>query len=238
MIELQYPDLEVVPVKLLAADDLGLGPARRDGADEAGYSLPRRLHFGGPLAVPLGPDDVQGDPNLVTLVRNDAATIRYVLVHSALSFHTDAGDPALERASVLIKLSDEAGASEVKAVSLLPQSASTPYETTGGFSLSPSLQLGGAGGSLGSYGRTKTEHGEDFFLRAMDEGSDHPGWKFERTSTVKLDGSYRLVMVVRASATGRARISVTLEASVREGRIFRKEVVLTGPEGPTTEMTF
>jgi hypothetical protein len=148
----------------------------------------------------------------------------------------------LESAAVMMELSDADGSSEVIAWSLLPQVAATPFEASHGYTLGPSLKLEGVDVSVGNITRQRVEHGEAVFLRAEDELTSRAGWKFHRTATVQLEGSYRLVMIVRAPAHGRPQLSVTLTASVRPPGVlpkrFRKLVDIRGPEGPNSTLAF
>ena len=237
MTEFDYPELSLKSVDLAPSD-----PQFRRASTAPRELLSDRLHFGGPVAVPIGTNDVDVDTDLVAFIRGEAATARYVLVHSALTFHSDPGDPEFESAEVLMDLSDETGTLEVIAWSLLPQSAAMPFETSRGFALGPSLKLSGVDLTVGSVDGTTTRHGHDVFLRAIDELTSHAGWKFQRTPTVELDGSYRLVMIVRASALGKAQLSVTLAATVRASglrpRRFRSVLPLGGVEGPSSKLEF
>jgi hypothetical protein len=220
--------------------DIGTGVSFRAGREHGPASLSRRLCFGGPFPVPIGPNDVRDDPDLLTFIRAEAATTRYVLVHSAVSFCSEPGDPQLHTAAVRMSLSDRGGGPGVVAWSLMPTVLATPVETKRAFSVGPTLKLHGTELSAGSItGETTRDH-DEFFLSATGLLTGYPGWDFKRTASVDLHGTHRLVMIVRA-ATGRpAQLSVTLAASVRTGKapkLFRKTLELAGPNGPMRELT-
>jgi len=238
MVEFPYPQLTYTNVDLRpegfwSRPRLGVPGARSRRVDPD--SLPTRIQFGGPLATPLLVSDVQNDPDLVAFMRNAKAS--WQLVHSGVTFQTGSGDRELETGDVQLHLR---GADAV-AWSLLPELASTPIETAASFSFAPNLTLAGWGGSLGDAGKTATQQGQEPYLRADGLMGSDPAWRFKRTDMVTLDGTYRLVMVVRASVGATARLGVTLGGSVRPPFLLRKvkkAVQLRPAPGPTIELRF
>jgi hypothetical protein len=225
MQSLDYPELEWRPVELPETHAVFRGPA--------GGALTDRLRFGGPVAVPLDVDDVHDDPDLVTFIAKQSGTARYTLLHCGLSFHRSQGEPELATAAVQLSFHvDGVGDGERPiAWSLAPMAAGTAVETTSSFSLGPDAKILGASIKLGTVGRESTRHREDVFLQATGLLTSEPGWEFTRTPANELSGSHRLVMVIRAAATSRARAVVTLSASVRAGawpRRFRRSAPLDG----------
>jgi hypothetical protein len=238
MVEFPYPQLTYTNFELRPEGFRSRPRARVPGAlgrkVDPG-SLPTRIQFGGPLATPLLVSDVQSDPDLVTFMRN--AEYSWLQVHSGVTFQTGSGDRELETGDVQLHLR---GADAV-AWSLLPQLASTPIQTTSSFSFNPNLTLAGWGGSLGDVGNIAMRQGEEPYLHAGGLLGPDPAWRFTRTDMVTLDGTYRLVMVVRASVGVTARLGVTLGGSVRPTfflRKFGKAVQLRPARGPTIELRF
>jgi hypothetical protein len=196
------------------------------------------VKFGGPLAVPIGTAEVDGDAALLAFMKEEEAS--WQLVHSAVTFDAEDGDPDLETAAVRLAFGGPNGATTV-AWSMLPESASTPYDVNRGFSLGPEVKLSAVGASAGSIDGAKTHHGEDVYLRAGGLFTQSPEWKFKRTKTVKLAGSYRLVMVARGLRGTTAQLAVTLEGSVRNGRLpgpLKKTTKLVPTTAPGIELTF
>jgi hypothetical protein len=238
MIEFPYPELTYTsfvlrPEGFWSRPRLGVPGARGRRVDPD--SLPTRIQLGGPLATPLLVSDVKDNPDLVTFMRDEEAS--WQLVHSGVTFQTGPGDRELETGDVRLHLR---GADAV-AWSLLPELASTPIQTTESFTFAPRLKLAAVEASLGEIEKSKTQQGQTPYLRADGLLSSDPVWRFKRTDMVTLDGTYRLVMVVRASVGVTARLGVTLGGSVRPPFLFRavrKAVQLRPAQGPTIELRF
>lgn len=192
------------------------------------------LRFGGPLAVPIGVADAVDDQALATFIGAEAATWRYILVHSSISFPGETRRPRLETAEVDVVLSDNQGSRAV-AWSMLPVLASTPYEHRSALTIGPAIKLQGADFSFGSFRRETVRLGKDAFLLASGELTSEPTWSFCRTRTVPLVGSYRLVMVVRAPVDCPVTMNVVLAGSIRVGR-FRKKTVVLEEGAPITPL--
>jgi hypothetical protein len=176
------------------------------------FKLEEGLSFGGPMAAPLQKKDVHDD-DLRTFMRDPAAT--WLLVHSGVTFKGEQKRAEFDRAMVAFRL---AGA-EALAWSLYPISAATPLELSSALTFEPNFQVAGTGGGLGSAGKSKKRQTQEPFILSQDAQTATPSWLFKRTSAVKLEGNYRLVMVVRGRPGEQAKLTTTLNAAVRPGRI-------------------
>jgi hypothetical protein len=238
MVELPYPELiygsfALRPEGFLSRPRVRVveAKARRGDLD----SLPTRVQFGGPIATPLLVKDVQDDADLVAFMRDEKA--RWQLVHSGVTFRTERHDRRLETANVQLQLSG----ADVVAWSLLPEAASTPIQTGTSFTFAPKLKLKAVEVSGPSFEGHEEQQGQDPYLRADGLLSAQPAWRFMRTDMVALDGTYRLVMVVRAPVGVTAQLAVTLGGSVRPMlpfRPFKDAVQLRPRSGPTIELRF
>jgi hypothetical protein len=238
MVEFPYPELSYTnfalrPEGFWSRPRLRVPGARARGADPD--SLPTRIQFGGPIATPLLAKDVQDNPDLVAFMRDEKDG--WQLVHSGVTFEMGGGDRELETADVQLQLSG----GKAIAWSLLPEVASTPIQRTVSYTFAPQLKLAAVEASGGSVSGSEVQSGQTPYLRAKGLLGSQPAWRFERTDMMSLDGTFRLVMVVRASLGVTAKLAVTLGGSVRPPLLFRpvrKAVQLRPAPGPTIELRF
>lgn len=238
MVELQYPELiyrsfVLRPEGFLSRPRVRGAEARLRRVDLD--SLPTRVQFGGPIATPLLVKDVRDDADLVAFMRDEKAS--WQLVHSGVTFRTDRHDRRLETAEVQLELRG----ADVVAWSLLPEAASTPIQTGASFTFAPKLKLKAAEVSGPAAEQHVEQQGQENYLRADGLLSSRPAWRFTRTDMVALDGTYRLVMVVRAPVGVTAQLAVTLGGSVRPMlpfRVFKDAIQLRPRPGPTIELRF
>lgn len=248
MMNLSFPDLSfaVVPLnpgRVLMRESEGARTeersgrfGRRDRRLHSTESVAGRLKLGGPLAAQITDTYADDDGDLLAFMADSGFGWR--LIHSAVSFENDEGDPRFEGALLTLTLSGEA---EAIAWSLLPESASTPLEISNGFTVSPELAFAGASASPGAVSHGKTRQGKDVYLSASGLMEDTVKWKFKRTKTVELDGSHRLVMVARGARGAKAQVTATLEGSVRTGRLpgpLRKTEKFGPSALPSVDLSF
>jgi hypothetical protein len=239
MIDIELPALVERPLDLTLEDtderDILFGPpiplGHRDGrpwpsppwrvdtgVDE---SLVGRVHFGGPLVVPVTEDYVSGDPELAAYVAGEAERSAFYLVHAALTLRTKPEDPPFESASVRVRLSADGADRPPTAWSLQPLRLVDTTEVSTTWRLGPELGLDEAVGfSLGGVDHTRTGRREEVFLEGLGELGSNPEWLFYRTSARPLHGSYRRIMVVRAPRGVTAEAAVTVRARVRTRRLL------------------
>jgi hypothetical protein len=221
----------VVPLPALPEQQLTLEidepsrGARRDG----GLVLADRIALGGPYAVPVTTDYVAGDPDLKAFVEQEAVHSVYHVVHLSVSFATEPATPPLDRASIELTLSATAGVAPPVAWSMTPLQVVDPVQVTRRFRLGPQLKLQEVEVSLGEIERTTSRQRPEIFLQAQRELRSDPAWEFHRTGGMKLHGSYRLIMVVRAARDEAASVSGAMRASVKGNLLhwYRRE--LPGP---------
>ncbi|MDT3398736.1 hypothetical protein RKE29_19145 [Streptomyces sp. B1866] len=200
-----------------APDPWPTGPVPPDGPSPLGD----RIMLGGPLSVPVTPELIADDAELRAFVAQEAATAAYHLVHTSLTCDRDGG-PALRAVSLGFGLSAGAGAPfQPVAWSMTPKRLTEAIQTT------TSAQLGP---QLGFVGHSRTTQRGRVCLEALRELRSDPGWEIRRTRTVRIGGTYRLTMVVRAPRGAAVRTAVAVRATVRRGlgsRHYRQD--LPGP---------
>jgi hypothetical protein len=237
--EFDFPELSWTEVTLRLQDALAPPRTREAGEGEGIYERrseqppiesSERIMFGGPLATPLLSSDVD-EADLATFMRDHDAA--WLLVHSGVTFPGHHERFELTQAAVELGLGD----ADLKAWSMLPMSAGTGVELSSGFKLAPNLQIAGTGGGVGEFERGARRKGEEAFLLAEGLLSSKPSWRFKRTPAVKLEGTYRLVMVVRGVAGQRSQLTVRLTGAVRTGR-FSGTTELHPAAPPGVELAF
>jgi hypothetical protein len=191
--------------------------------------LAGRVAVGGPYAVPVTPEFVAGDPGLRAFVEREMAQNVYHLVHLSLSFAAEPAAPALDQAAIELRLSAATAVCPPVAWSMTPLQITDSVNVERTFRLGPELKLEEAGLSLGSVERTVSGPRTEIFLQAQRELRSDPAWEFQRTRTMRLYGSHRLVMVIRAGKDDAVSISGTVRAATRGNllRWYRRE--LPGP---------
>ncbi|MEV4516107.1 hypothetical protein AB0K00_44995 [Dactylosporangium sp. NPDC049525] len=214
MLELDLPDLAAVPLPLVDDDTVVRGP------DDVPPEPPRRLFLGGPLAVPLTAATVGEDRDLRAFVEQDGEQHRYHLVHLAFTATAGPDEPPLQSAELHLRLSNDAGVAPAVAWSMAPERVVDPAQLTTKYALGPKLGLLGVDATLGSVERTTASPSSQVFLEALRLLRSDPAWRFQRTPGLAIDGSWRLVLVVRAPRGVTTHLSVTARATVRRGRLF------------------
>lgn len=213
---MEHPELEWRSVPM------GLDEAVVRGGDDdhGGADLGERVRIGGPLAVPVRPEDVEGD--LRTFVAAEAGRHTYHLTHVALSLICDRGDPKFESATLSLLLSATGGAApEPVAWSMLPQRVTEEESVTTNFRFGPELTLEPVGLSLGSVERSGTRTSARLAVEARGLLRSDPSWRLTDTPRNPIAGIHRLVLVVRGAAGAVPQAVVGVRATVRERRVLR-----------------
>ncbi|WP_262705466.1 MULTISPECIES: hypothetical protein [Streptomyces] len=190
----------------------------------SGPRLAGRVVLGGPVALPVTADLVGPDPELLDFLRTEADNAVYHLVHLSVTCARDAPDPALHSVNLDLSLTAEPvrrGAAAFQPVAW----SMTPRQLTAEVTASaPAAHLGPR---LGFQDGGCTAFGERVCLEARRELRSDPGWEIRHTSAVRIGGTYRLSMVVRAPRGAVSRAAVAVGATVREGHTlhrFREEL--------------
>lgn len=209
----------------LDSDEPTRGAHHTDGVPP----LAGRVAVGGPYAVPVTPDFVADDPGLRAFVEREMAQNAYHLVHLSLSFAAGPASPALDRAAIEFRLSAAMAVCQPVAWSMTPLQITDSVNVERTFRLGPELKLHEFELSLGSVERTVSGPQAEIFLQAQRELRADPAWEFQRTRTMQLYGSYRLVMVIRAGKDDAVSISGTVRAATRGNLLRRYRRELPGP---------
>ncbi|MGV9848001.1 hypothetical protein ACWDWU_04250 [Streptomyces sp. NPDC003442] len=190
----------------------------------SGPRLAGRVVLGGPVALPVTADLIGPDPELLDFLRTEADNAVYHLVHLSVTCARDAPDPALHSINLDIGLTAEPvrrGTAVFQPVAW----SMTPRQLTAEVTApAPAAHLGPR---LGFQDGGDTALGERVCLEARRELRSDPGWEIRHTSAVRIGGTYRLAMVVRAPRGAVSRAAVAVGATVREGHTlhrFREEL--------------
>ncbi|MEU4536144.1 hypothetical protein AB0G15_14890 [Streptosporangium sp. NPDC023825] len=167
------------------------------------------------------PDYVADDPGLRAFVEQEYEHVTYHVVHLSISFAAEPRTPRLSTADVKLALSSTSTSVEPVAWSMTPKQVTDVAQVERRFTLGPQLSLLGADVSLGEIGRTTSKQRTDVFLQARNELRANPEWAFTSTKTMAINGSYRLILVVRGARESATGISVTISAST-EGNLLRR----------------
>ncbi|MFI0815322.1 hypothetical protein ACH4TX_03595 [Streptomyces sp. NPDC021098] len=189
-------------------------------------ALTGHITLGGPVSVPVTPELVAGAPELLAFLEAEAHTAAYHLLHCAISCAEDAPEPALHTVNLDLTLSvpeAEAGpAFRPVAWSMAPHQLT---DATDASDASAPVRLGPRLGLRDDHHAPPP--GERVCLEARRELRSDPGWEIRRTGAVRIGGTYRLVMVVRAPRGTVSLAAVAVGATVREGHAphrFRAEI--------------
>ncbi|MBB6118574.1 hypothetical protein [Nocardiopsis algeriensis] len=236
MLQFVPPNLTEHPL-VLAPDEAYRGPAgplppsgppSPSPTSERG-ALTERVFLGGPVSVPITPEYTAGDPALKAFVEREAGHSTYHLVHLSVSFANGPGLPPLRTASVELKLSSASGVRPPVAWSMSPLRVDEVSQVQQTFHLGPELKFQDVEVALGGYEASRSAARTAPFLLGMRELRDDPGWEFTRTRTMALDGTHRLVLVVRAERGGTAGVTGTVRATTRGNLLRRYRSALPRP---------
>ncbi|MEU8827009.1 hypothetical protein [Streptomyces sp. NPDC048636] len=198
-------------------------------------ALTGRVVLGGPVSVPVTAELVGGDPELSAFLDAEAHSAVFHLLHCSVTCARDAPEPELHTLNLDVTLSaepvrDGATAFQPVAWSMTPRQR---IEAAADVPFSPAARLGPR---LGFLDPGRADPGERISLEARRELRSDPGWEIRHTHAVRIGGTYRLAMVVRAPRGARARAAVAVGATVRDGHTlhrFREEIAdplpLTAP---------
>ncbi len=212
---MDFPELEMRPVPM-ALDTIVV---RGDSPAGAPDDLGERIRIGGPFAVPIRPEDVDGD--LRIFVTAEAGRHSYYLTHLALTLITEPGDPEFESATASLLLSAAGGSAETVAWSMLPQRVTEDEQVTTKFSFGPELSLEPVTASLGSMERSRTRTSTKLAVEARGLMRSDPSWFLTDTERNRISGTHRLALVVRSPAGAAPQAVVGVTAVVRERHLLR-----------------
>ncbi|WP_275560270.1 hypothetical protein [Streptomyces sp. 5-6(2022)] len=190
----------------------------------SGPRLAGRVVLGGPVALPVTADLVGPDPELLDFLRTEADNAVYHLVHLSVTCARDAPDPALHSVNLDLSLTAEPVRRGTTVFQPVAWSMTPRQLTTEVTAPAPAAHLGPR---LGFQDGGGTALGERVCLEARRELRSDPGWEIRHTSAVRIGGTYRLAMVVRAPRGAVSRAAVAVGATVREGHTlhrFREEL--------------
>ncbi|MFI5685457.1 hypothetical protein [Streptomyces sp. NPDC051636] len=162
---------------------------------------------------PLPPDSGARCALGVPIVRDLGSEDGVIVLAVAIPCSFDATDEPIVRASVTAGLASVDGSDDHPlAYGLQPAAQGHPAKRRAvsfsfELSLTPALTVDVAPSADGPVAEP--------YVRAYGEGSREPEWRFRRTSTANIDGIEWLAMLVVASATSGAELSLALAASVR-----------------------
>jgi hypothetical protein len=228
MIDVPVPELSQYMLELESAES-PRGKHEATGIPD----LTNRVAIGGPYAVPVTAEYVAGDPGLRAFVESEAARFTYHLVHMSASFAEAPGGPRLDSATLTLKLAAPAGHPEPVAWSMAPLQVTDTVQVERRLTLGPQLKLLDVEVSAGQFEQTTSWQRTEVFLQAQRELRSDPGWEFRHTRTMRLYGSFRLTMVVRAASNQHMHISGTVLAATRGNMLRRYRSAL--PASPPLE---
>lgn len=216
MIDVPVPELSQDMVELESTESFR-GKHRAAGIP----NLTNRVSIGGPYAVSVTAEYVASDPGLRAFVESEASRFTYHLVHMSTSFAEAPGEPRLETATFSLKLATPIGSPEPVAWSMAPLRITDTVHVERRLTLGPQLKLKDAEVSGGQFEQATSWQRAEVFLQAQRELRSDPEWEFRHTRTMRLHGSFRLTMVVRAARNEPVRITGTVLAATR-GNLLRR----------------
>ncbi|QKV91814.1 hypothetical protein HUT19_08725 [Streptomyces sp. NA02950] len=189
-------------------------------------ALTGHVVLGGPVSVPVTAQLVGGDPELAAFLQAEAHSAVYHLLHCSVTCARDAPEPELHSVNLDLTLSAEPARDGAAAFQPVAWSM-TPRQCTEAADDAPFAPAARLGPRLGFLDGGRSDPGERICLEARRELRSDPGWEIRHTHAVRIGGTYRLAMVVRAPRGAMTRASVAVGATVREGHTlhrFREEI--------------
>ncbi|MFV2197454.1 hypothetical protein [Nocardiopsis sp. LOL_012] len=162
-------------------------------------------------------------------VEQEAEHSVYHLVYLSVSFRNGPRLSQLHTCSVELKLSSAENVRAPVAWSISPMRVDDVKQMTRTFRLGPELRFLDAELTLGGYEAHSSHTRTAPFLLGVRELRDDPGWEFSRTRSTPLDGSHRLVLVVRSGRGVSTGITGVVRASTRGHLLRRYRSVLPEP---------
>ncbi|MER7282450.1 hypothetical protein ABT369_49265 [Dactylosporangium sp. NPDC000244] len=208
-LDLRPVTMELEKIEVRAPGDEG--PAAAD--------LGGRVSVGGPIAVPIAPDSLEGE--LRTFALAEASRYTYHMARLALSLTTGSDDPPFTQAVLTLLLSSAGTPGDPPvAWSMAPERVVDAQEATDTFKFAPELKMEPVSVSLGSVERQTTVTTSDPHIRAHNLLTSDPAWHLYATTHNPLAGvfAFRLVLRCPVGVTPQALVSVS--ATVRERRLL------------------
>ncbi len=189
MLKIDIPDGAMELMSLLPVD----GVKKGFGPNTPPLSKPS---IGGPVIISLSADmdGLKDDPDLVSYVKQSAATFRFFIVQLACTFVAERGESFEEVwVKFTFKCDDGKNESPPVAWSMKPDKQFAESEVTKTAKFGSELKLLNSGVEVGAK-RTY----QLVYLEPRNELRSDPVWYLKSLEGVNIDGSYRFRMVVRA----------------------------------------
>lgn len=184
-------------------------------------ALEQRLSIGTPASAKLTPDVLREDSETAAFVKNSGSEFAFDLVAFSCTFHPSDKEP-FEAAWLGVTLA-AVGKKEPHAIALgmKPLHDGDLIEKSNAIKFEAGLTLfGEVGPKIAIESAEKYNKGESFLV-GFGLGGPKPYWSFKKTLTRKVEGSYRLVLVVR-----RAKSAPTVGTILAEGRVRQKALLI------------
>jgi hypothetical protein len=186
-------------------------------------ALDGRIRLGEPISVPVSTEFTKDDAALRTFVEQEAARYAYHLVHLAITAVSESGQAQFESLSVALRLSATQPAPAPVAWSMTPLRVTDVAQLTTTFHLGPQLKLFNVEAELGAVDHEVARPSTQIYLEALNELRNDPTWALRRTRDMKIRGTHRLALVVRAPVGVESRIDGSVHATVVRGaRLWRE----------------
>lgn len=195
-------EAEAVPVRTL-----GLGST----------AIRSTITIGRSDVLPIGPDDIEDDALRAYLSSLEGLSV-LTRITLRLSFRPR-GDEVFERALFTVALSatDATAAEQPIARLLAPQRlVSGPYTIRKGLTLGVSPGVPGAQLNLHGDWARETEV-QPCFVIGRGEGESDAEWDYQRTATMRLDGSHEMALVAESRHNSSPEVQLRVEGTVRSG---------------------
>jgi hypothetical protein len=215
--DLAYRNTLLVPEERVT---LGAG-----GKAIGGGQLAQRILIGGPVVVPITPEQASGADDVLETLATHSERFRFHMVVLGCTFAPKESE-RFERAWVQVKLSTAADEAAI-GWSMLPERETQAHRDTRQVELAASLKFVTAKVSGGS-----ERESEDAFVEALNILMDSPTWRFTRVHNHELEGAHRLVLVVRSPAAAQTDGDVRLRAVLNRKALGLLSYRISAAEDP------
>ncbi|MDH2426837.1 hypothetical protein [Sphaerisporangium sp. TRM90804] len=160
-------------------------------------------------------------------IEQEAEHHRYHEVHLSVTFSDPGWGPALHSVTLRATLIAATGSAEQPiAWSMAPARIEDPAQRNVQFEIKPQLKVAGVEASIGALTGSLPKTGTPFLLALRELRSD-PRWELKRTRNLPLDGTQRLVLVVRAPKEADTTMAVEVKASTKSSILRRYRALPT-----------
>jgi hypothetical protein len=165
-------------------------------------------------------------PDVRGYIEQEAEHHRYHEVHLSVTFSHLSREPALHSVMLSIALTATGTVEQPIAWSMAPARIEDPAQRDVSFEIKPQLKVAGVEASVGTLTGKVSKTGSPFLLALRELRSD-PRWELKRTRNLPLDGTQRLVMVVRAPKDADTTMRVEVKASTKSSILRRYRALAT-----------